>query len=59
MIIYRKKNEKVKTVQILLFTLAGIMMTIALSVLAGNKNSMTKTLSETTINNAGEGQFNL
>jgi len=49
--------KTLKKPHILFFTLAGIMMTIALSVLAGNENSMAQTLSETTINNGSGEQF--
>lgn len=49
--------KTLKTAHILFFTLAGIMMTIALSVLAGNENSMEKTISESVINHIDEGQY--
>ncbi|MCK5666110.1 MAG: peptide-methionine (S)-S-oxide reductase MsrA, partial [Thiotrichaceae bacterium] len=50
--------KTLKTTNILLYTLAGIMMTIALTVLAGNENTMKKnTSSSSTINNYNEGQF--
>ncbi|NOQ79484.1 MAG: hypothetical protein GQ546_08805, partial [Gammaproteobacteria bacterium] len=49
--------KKLKTTHVLLVTLAGIMMTIALSVLAANENSMMKNISESNSDNAGEGQY--
>ena len=46
-----------KKIHILLFIIAAITMTIALSVLAANDKSMVKNMSVSDMNNADEGQF--
>ena len=49
--------KTLKTTHVLLVALAGIMMTIALSVVAANENSMMKNISVSNSDNAGEGQY--